>query len=159
MKKWIVIVVGILTSAMGCAAMYRTYSHRVVESDLSEVYLHYRDLDNLRASFVKGYRINDTLSLNVTLLEAKDDSAWLMIKNDFDVPIISEEYRDFFDNSNPFSIWFAPKNNYKLPMDPVMENNDVVVVSYNAKTISIFHVTSKKQYVAIFKKKMKELKQ
>ena len=53
----------------------------------SELYLRYKHADGIKASFIKDYRINDTLTLDVTLLQATDSAGWDTICNKFNLTL------------------------------------------------------------------------
>ena len=50
---------------------------------VSEVYSRYAGTDGLNVVFLKDFKVNDTLLLDVTLLEAKDSAGWERLLNDF----------------------------------------------------------------------------
>ena len=85
MKRWIVIVVGLATAALGGAALWNICSHRVVKSQLSEVYNRYKDRSDLRVAFVKDYRIDDSTNVDVTTLTAKDSASWEALLREMNV--------------------------------------------------------------------------
>ncbi len=124
---------------------------------VSELYTKYAGTEGLDVAFVKDYRVNDTVFVDVTMLEATTDSAWIMLQNDFNIPIIPEEYRDLVSSFNSIDFKLAPKINPKLPMDSIAENNNVIVTSRQNKTICVFHIYNKEQKRAIIKTKIKEL--
>ena len=124
---------------------------------VSELYTKYAGTEGLNVAFVKDYRVNDTVFVDVTMIEATTDSAWIMLQNDFNIPIIPEEYRDLVSSFNSIDFRLAPKINPKLPMDSIAENNNVIVTSRQNKTICVFHIYNKEQKRAIIKTKIKEL--
>lgn len=124
---------------------------------VSELYTKYAGTEGLNVAFVKDYRVNDTVFVDVTMLEATTDSAWIMLQNDFNIPIIPEEYRNLVSSFNSIDFKLAPKINPKLPMDSIAENNNVIVTSRQNKTICVFHIYNKEQKRAIIKTKIKEL--
>ena len=72
---WIVVVlIGLLLSAITSAVIY--WRHTVPLSECSEVYRQYRHLPGVRAAFIRQMPINDTLRLDMTLLEAEDSAAF-----------------------------------------------------------------------------------
>lgn len=73
------------------------------------LYKHYEDNEHIDASFIKGYRINDTLRLNVTVLVAKDSIGFSQLLNDFNIQT-PEQHSMFLD-----SIYRA--NNMPIPHD------------------------------------------
>ena len=121
----------------------------------SDIYKKYAGTDGIKAAFVKDYKVNDTVLIDATVLEATTDSAWAVLQNDFNVPIIPEEYRELFDHSIDFRL--APKNNPKALADSNLLNNDLIVVSREAQTITILHITSEAQIDIIIYEKAKEI--
>jgi len=123
----------------------------------SVAYQTYANQPNIRAAFIKDYRINDTVKVNVTLLEAKTDSAWTVLQTDFNVPIIPEEYKHLINNYNSVDSWLAPKDNYKSPMDTIAYRNDAIVVSRQKQIVSIFHLRKETPIDDIFIHKLNEI--
>ena len=103
--------------------------HRIFPTDeVSELYTRYEHVEGLEVSYIKDFKVNDTVCVDVTMLEAKTDSAWTTIQTDFNVPIIPEEYQELLANYNSVDSWLASKENYKLPMNPNISNNDAIAV-------------------------------
>ena len=115
-------------------------------------------MDGIDATFIKNFKVNDTVFIDVTLLEAKNDSAWLTLQTNLSIPIIPEEYRELFENTDAIDYWLAPKGKYIPPMDSVLLNNDAVAVSRKMHLVSVFHLTNETQADVIFLKKLHELK-
>jgi len=116
--------------------------------DVSEVYTKYAGTDGLNVVFLKDFKINDSVFVDVTLIEALDSAAWELIERDF--RIIPPEEEDFHTLETTVSLWLAPHNNYSSPMDTVNYDNDVIVMSYFKRTIAVFDVDSRNQIGAIF---------
>ena len=57
----------------------------VPESQCSEVYRRYAHVPGVEAAFVKGFPINDTLGVDVTLLRAADSAGWDFLVDTFHV--------------------------------------------------------------------------
>lgn len=70
-KNWIITLALCLLVAATVVAVRRC-PRTVPLSQCSEVYRRYCDLPGVRASFIKNKQINDTLRLDMTLLEAQD---------------------------------------------------------------------------------------
>ncbi len=124
---------------------------------VSELYTKYAGTEGLNVAFVKDYRVNDTVFVDVTMLEATTDSAWIMLQIDFNVPIIPEEYKHLINNYNSVDCWLAPKEDYTLPMDTVPQKNDAIVLSRKTQTISIFHLKKETPIYDIFIHKLNEI--
>ena len=124
---------------------------------VSEVYTRYAGTDGLNVVFLKDFQVNDTLFLDVTLLEAKTDSAWVVLQSDFHVPIIPEEYRELLANSSSVDFWLASKKDPTIRTDTIISHNDLIVMSRQKQTISVCHIENKRQADAIMDKKTNEL--
>ena len=118
----------------------------------SEVYKRYSRVEGVRATYMKDYRINDTLTIAVTLLEATTDSGWAVLQEDFNVPVVPKEYEELFcGDSNKVSVEGVPK---KVPLyfgeDTIY--NDLIVTSRYRRTIAHFVITSREQKRLIINK-------
>ena len=148
----------ILVASLGVITVIFRW-HRIFPSDeVSDLYLKYADYEGVDASFVKSYKVNDTVFVDVTLLEAKTDSAWIMLQTDFDVPIIPEEYRELVANSNSVDFWLASKDNPQNRTDTILSHNNIIVMSRQMQTICICHINNKNQAEAIMDKETHNLK-
>ena len=109
----------------------------------SEVYKRYSRVEGVRATYMKDYRINDTLTIAVTLLEATTDSGWAMLQEDFGLPVIPKEYERYFcEDSNKVSMKSYPKKNpLYLERDTLFD--DLIVVSRYKHTICHFEIKDK----------------
>ena len=123
----------------------------------SDVYKRYADMDGVDATFIKDYKVNDTVRVDVTLLEAQTDSAWTILQTDFNVPIIPEEYRELVASSNSVDFWLASKDNPKDRTDTIISHNDIIVMSRQMQTICICHIENRHQSDAIMDSKTHEL--
>lgn len=111
----------------------------------SEVYKKYSRVEGVRATYVKDYRVNDTLTVGVTLLEATVDSGWVTLQEDFGLPVIPKEYEKFFcADSNKVSLKFFPKKE-PLCLDGDTLLNDVLAISFYKHTIAYFEVKNRMQ--------------
>ena len=115
----------------------------------SEVYKRYSRVEGVRATYMKDYRINDTLTIAVTLLEATTDSGWAMLQEDFGLPVIPKEYEErFVGDSNRVSIKKFTKN-IPLFLDGDTLTDDLIIVSLYKHTICHFVIHSDEQFRTI----------
>ena len=117
--------------------------------EVSEVYTKYADTEGLNVTFLKNYRINDSVFVDVTLIEAVDSTAWNLIKEDFRI-ITPEEYNIHYD-STTVSMKFAPHGNYSSPMDTVLLNNDIILTHFTLKTLLVINIENEEQIKAVNK--------
>ena len=118
----------------------------------SEVYKRYSRVEGVRATYIKDFPLNDTLTVAVTLLEATTDSGWAVLQEDFNVPVVPKEYEELFcGDSNKVSVEGVPK---KVPLyfgeDTIY--NDLIVTSRYRRTIAHFVITSREQKRLIINK-------
>lgn len=121
----------------------------------SDVYKRYADMDGVDATFIKDYKVNDTVFVDVTLLVATTDSAWLLIQHDFNLEIPPQEMIGFLGH-NFVEVWAAPKRDYSLPMDSVLLNNDLLAVSWSERRISVFSIETMQQMHSLKRNQFKE---
>ncbi len=148
MKRWIVIVVGLATAALGGAALWNICSHRVVKSELSEVYNRYKDRSDLRVAFVKEYRIDDSTTVDVTTLTAKDSAGWEALLREMNVNelTIVKQRKTVEEGNAIVSEYYCAKNHpeKRVSLKECM-NFDLVIYSYFEKTIYVFNAKTQEQ--------------
>ena len=81
-------ILWILVVALLAAATWAVVHHRqtVPLDQCSNVYRHFADHRDIEASFIKDFRLNDTVQLSVTVLHAVSDSAWLALSKECYLP-------------------------------------------------------------------------
>lgn len=119
--------------------------HRIFPShETSELYRHYENHEHIDVSFVKDFRINDTVFVDVTLLEATDSAGWSVLKKGFDI-IESEdlppEEREFLNTyfNQPIVIKKAAPGKYNQQPDTCAAHNDIIAIERAAKHVCVFH--------------------
>ena len=102
----------------------------------SDLYRRYEHADGISAAFVKDYRVNDTLTLDVTLLQATDSAGWQQLIEDFEIPAESIE-------SAAKSV--AAGRNLLTILGNKVTDTQIPVASYRDKYICAFHTRDKEQ--------------
>ena len=158
-KSNIIINILIVVVILGGASIFWYMQRTVPYWQCSEVYKRYKDVEGVRATYVKDYRVNDTLTFGVTLLEATTDSGWAKLVSKFNVPMEMVELA----KSNPdIDIWVgqALKDRPEVLCD-VSELNEeeaqeleIMTISMQMHTICIFHTCNKQEMDAIFYEKI-----
>ena len=92
----------------------------------------------IAASYIHNYPVNDTLTLDVTLLEATTDSGWAALVQDFEMDELSPLLQMLIDRGeNLVFSKLIPKSNPSASAE-----NDVLAYSYTTRTVSIFHIAN-----------------
>ena len=155
-RHWIAVLIGMV--AVGGALAWHYWPRTVPLEECSGIYQHYHDNPHIAATFLKDFRVNDTVTVDVTLLEAKDDEGWEELREKINIKPIPQEVYEILgeEAEEDVWVWLAPKNNYHLPMDDILLNNDVLSVSHKKKQLCIFETVSEKQIDAISKHQFEE---
>ena len=123
----------------------------------SEVYKHYHKVEGVRATYIKNFPLNDTLTIGVTLLEATDSSGWELLQRDFGITPLPPEVLAFL-NTSAVDLWLASKDDYCKGKDSIILNNDIITMSYYRQQISVFSIVTEKQIDAILEHQVKSTK-
>lgn len=149
-KSWLLTVLCCLLILAGCLIVIRC--PRTVPLDqCSSIYRHYAEMPGIDATFIKDYKVNDTVAVDVTLLEARDAAGWETLKRDFAVPELDAELQQFIDNGEDliFSHKIA-KNGKSLNAQADTAKYDVLASSYYSHTLTVFHTHNNDEIHAIF---------
>jgi hypothetical protein len=147
-RKDTIINILIFVVIVGGALVYRYMQSVVPYWQCSEVYKRYAHTKDIRATYIKNFPLNDTLTVGVTLLEATTDSGWARLQEDFAVIPVPPEALAFCD-SNTVNVWLAAKRDYSLRADSILLNNDLIAMNYMKHIISVFKLESEEQRDAI----------
>lgn len=143
LKFWGVFFI-ILAVALGVITLIYRW-HRIFPThEVSEIYSRYAKEEGIDAAFVKDYRVNDSVTVDVTLLEATTDSAWVNLMNDFDLG------KDSGTNSlNRIVAWRSPNGKPTEHAQPTSPDDWGVAAVPGKKYISIFHSKNEEEITAI----------
>ncbi|MCR4815772.1 MAG: hypothetical protein K5842_01120 [Bacteroidales bacterium] len=123
---------------------------RIVPFDLcSDVYKQYANVEGIDATFIKDYKVNDTVFVDVTLLEATDSVSWTTLKKDFEVPDPSPDFQQFIDSGEDLIyVKLIPKT---TASDTILNPypNDVLAISPLNRTLTIFHIKNTEELNAV----------
>lgn len=111
---------------------------------------HYNHIPGIKATYFKDYPINDTLSINVTLLEALDSTGWSTLRNDFNIAELDPVLQQLIDSGlDPIFTRRVNKNDYKQSADSTCSNPQLLAISYRSRSLSVFHVTNEDELHAV----------
>ena len=153
MKSRILYPLIVAAAVLGCLLALRWWPRTLPPEECSELYRAYMDTPGVDATFIRGFQVNDTVSVDVTLLQATDSAGWETLITDFKI------VREFLTgNDKNIMVRRAKKGHTDRQMDSIPENNDLILVADGMHAISIFHITDKSQFVQIIMKHTQELK-
>ena len=125
--------------------------------EVSEIYTRYENTDGIDASFIKDFRVNDSVFIDVTLLEAKDSAGWATLMHDFAVPDIDPKIRQHIYNKKELVFYQTLTPSHypiSIPSDTILF--DVLAISYYAHTLTIFHAKNEKGLLSVFRHNFQE---
>lgn len=155
-RRWTITLLAIPVAVL--VAMLLTYRHHTVPLEqCSDLYRRYAADEHLNVAFLQGFRINDTLRLDVTTLQARDSAGWILLKEDFNIPELPELFRRKIERGeDKVSVRRAPRNAPNMPIDTTNYNNNVVVaISRLHQTVSIFHTKTESEQDAVSNNQLK----
>ena len=133
---------------VGLAYMVVRWPRTVPPAECSEVYRRYSEVEGIRASYLKDYRLNDTLTIGVTLLEAETDSGWVRLQEDFAIEPLPPEVLAILD-SNGVNMWKASMSDYSVSAEKDALEYYFIAMQYCRRRLSVFEIGSREQYEAI----------
>ena len=147
LKFWGVFFI-ILAVALGVITLIYRW-HRIFPThEVSEIYSRYAKEEGIDAAFVKDYRVNDSITVDVTVLEAKGSVGWQELRTDFKLPGIQKETSKRMGKN--ISYKYVPKKDYTKGTDTTnILNNDCVAINYTDSTLCIFHYNDEETRKAI----------
>ena len=138
--KQLILPIIIFLAIVLVALAVRLWPRTVPFDQCSDVYKRYAAVDGVVATFIKDYKVNDTVFVDATLLEAKDSAVWVMLKNDFEVPNPGPIAQQFIDNGEDLiGVKLIPKS---IAVDTTSKEypNNLLAISYLNHTLTIFHI-------------------
>ena len=147
MKKSTLLTI-LMLLAVGAAVGTVFCRHILPRWQVSDLYRRYEHADGIAASYIHNFPVNDTLTLDVTLLEATTDSAWQALCADFAISDIAETIEDI----DPHAIFSRQVNRHDYAQIVRGDSPDaeILAISYDSKTLSIFHTSNAAEKHAVF---------
>lgn len=155
MKRRLLIVFLSSLLAVAAVAVVRWWPRLFPSGEVSELYRHYEHSEHIRASFIKGFPVDDTLRVDVTLLQSTDSAGWEALQKEFNLVTVPLEILATFDTNSIFTK-YVPKKDHSQSMDSIISNNDILAYSYHRREMALFHLTTEQQAVAIMEYNVKE---
>jgi len=155
MKKSWPITILICLLLLGGGAVVIFWPRTVPFEQCSEIYKKYANVEKVKASFIKDFKVNDTVFVDVTLLEAIDSVGWDILKTDFKVPPPPLELQPLIDNGEDL---LFTKHIPKYIANTSAFPYDLLVISHLTHTLTVFHIKSDIEKHAVYNHNYKEEK-
>ena len=112
----------------------------------SKLYWQYRGQEGIEASYVRDYPVDDPTLVDVTLLHATTDSAWVSLCQEFILPEYPDAFRENVIHGNSVTQYISSKDDIRTKVIPADTNNyNLVFINARQKYIVIFHTENKTQ--------------
>lgn len=130
----------------------------VPKDNCSDLYRQYAGAEGIKATFVKDYRVNDSLTLDVTILEARDSAGWAGLLKDFDITPLPQEALEFLGlDTNAVTFWKVHKTDFTPVDDPLCTDFYLIVLQECRRTITLFSIENAAQSRAVFTRELTEM--
>ena len=134
-----VLLAALATLAVVCRT--RTLS----EEECGPLYRHYAHCEGVRASYLKGKRVNDTMRVDMTLLQATDSAGWARLQEDFQIPPLSEEHMRLMKDGSSIMLKMVDVNAI-LGGETGGRDLQLAAALRARRTVGVLH-TNDKQYI------------
>ena len=147
MKKVHILILGLLVvlATIVVVQVVRYLPGVVPYWQCSEVYKKYSRVEGVRATYIKDFPLNDTLTVAVTLLEATTDSGWAVLQEDFGLPVIPKEYEELICGDSDRVMTENYPKSAPLYIDEDTLTNDLIAISYYKHSICHFVISSREK--------------
>ena len=141
--------------AVATAVGVVVWRHVLPRHRVSPLFERYEHSDGIAASYIHNYPVNDTLTLDVTLLEATTDSAWQALCADFALSDIVEN----IEQTAPNIVFLrqVSRHNYTQVVLGDSPDAECLAISCDSKTLAIFHTHNMKELRAVVYHNLKKL--
>ena len=149
-RRWIITLLVCLL-IVGSGAGVLLWPRTVPLAQCSEVYRIYVNNPSIKASFIKDFRINDSVSVDVTLLEATDSVGWNKLCKDFYIPELDSFSQSRIDGGKDLVFTkLINKNDFLQSVKHNYSEDVLRSVSFLKKTVCIYYVKSEEEAHAVF---------
>ena len=161
MRKFGISILAVLLLALAAGWVFCCSSRTVPLEECSELYRHYAGSKGIEATFVQGYRLNDSVRVDVTFLQATDSVGWNQLQIDFKLPVIPPQYGKLAARSKSVIFNYIPKDSLYLAdrKDKTdCMDRDLIVALRQEHQVCIFHLETENQLTAILRKHADNIK-
>ncbi len=146
--------------AVAAVLVIKYWHHTLPAEECGEVYCRYSNRDDLKVSFLKDFRINDSTTVDVTTLTAKDSASWEALLREMNK---SEGFIKRMREAVNEGVYMLSEYNCEIghPEKRVPFKAGCswfVLLNPTEKTIYIFHILNREQVHIIIQNKVREVK-
>lgn len=153
-RRWTITLIVILAVA-AAVPVFKYWPRTSDDSECSAYYRSWQHRDGVRATYIKGKSLNDTLRVDLTLLQATDSEGWALLCREFDIAEADTETKALLQEGNPDIVLsiLSP-----TPVD-FADTVHVAAASRALQCVSIFHTTTMEQFNLIVENHIDQLLQ
>lgn len=119
----------------------------------SEAYLRYAPNPNLNVAFVEGFRLDDSTTVDVTVISAKDSATWTWMIEEFNISLMNNLAlsKQWYTKPKSIGTRIVQKNDPSQHVTELIHGEfDIETISFYYKRICIYHIINQQQYNSVF---------
>ena len=140
-----IVLLCLLAALAGGVRLFRYYLPH--EGPTDALYEKYKDNPQVKASLLHDFRVNDTLAVDVTTLQATDSVGWETLKKDFHIAELSPQAIEMLKHTeSTVGVRLTPKNDIGASCDTAnLDNNYILTIDNLEHTVGIFYTKNKQE--------------
>lgn len=148
-RRWTITLLVILLAAAG-VGLFKYWPRTIDDDQCSALYRNYLHSPGIQSTYIKGKRLNDTLRIDITLLQATTPQGWEQLQKDFNITQPDSATTALLDQGNPDLILSILNDDSQPEADtPRTDTVNIMAASRSLQCISIFHACNPQQIDAI----------
>lgn len=162
-RRWIITLI-VIPLVVGLVLVLKYWPRTLDDGECSALYRSYLGRTGIRSTFIKGKSLNDTLRIDLTLLQATTADGWAQLQKDFDIPEPDSTTAALLQEGNPdiiLSLLNDECGNGSDGLAPSQDNAflpvDIAVASRALQCVSIFHACTREQFDIIVDNHIEQL--
>ena len=151
MRKSSFISVLVALLVVAAVVVWHFVPRQLPYSECSDIYKHYAAVKGIEATYIKDYKVNDTVFVDVTLLEATDSVGWNKLVEELN--LVTPDSASQCDLDKGMDLIFlkqVKKDNYSQKAITPSGNVDVLATSYLKKKVTVFHTKNRNEKYSVF---------
>ena len=166
MKKHYIIAALIIVVTVAVAVAWQHRPRQLSDEECSAIFLRYKDNDHIQTAYTKDFPLNDSISVDVTTLQATDSISWATLIEDCHLDLTEfEQYSYLFKGKEYIILWSAYRGDPGASIDPQITNyndhkpSDTIeteecTASLTNHNVCIFHTHTLAEREAVFKNRL-----